>query len=579
MYNEFSNYFKQSQPEPEAVQTQSQGTNASLGGANSGMKKESGIGDAHNMTRSPPGLRKPQPNYVSKKPKIGLKGYTTSQGPSHDLHSEKRTGNSQYLSPKAPLSKEALQEKLSRGKVGVAFPDQKTVYVGNRSVSPVFMFPTSNALRKQEPVKEELKKSLIGEIPNPTGKPPTVTPVFHFETPPPLPILQPKNLHLPLPHPSEDQETQSTISTGWPMPGGTSNLGSNRKVPLLTSLTSFADADALGPDSLSTMHSHPQSLAQFAVPKLALPDSHKRNGSALTPGISHNQPARDPNGPRNPLSKSVLSQASDGTRDYSSLVIAAVKANLVDKVLNLVTKPPPGAKFDPNFRGDNDWSAMHYACWVGNLTMVNLLFYNQVNINGEARNGITPAMVACSRGHSKLLKHMVALKVDLHQIDSTANNLFHYAAKSGSLECIKILLDARAPGLLDKNLEAKAPVDMAKTLESREYLVYSAARIEDLSTDRHIRICSVNNENFCVADRLTTRKTTSRSEETDCSSRSLETEEVGPKDFIIHALIGKGSFGEVFLVERRVTGVLYAMKVLYKSQISRSWLITQNKTS
>lgn len=578
MYNEFSNYFKQSQPEPEGTQLQPQTATAQTGGTITTLKKESAIVEGHNLTRSPPGLRKPQPNYMSKKPKIGLKSYTGTQGTPHEGNAEKRTGNPQYLSPKAPLSKEALQEKLSRGKVGVGFADQKTGYVGNRSVSPVFMFPTSNPLRKPEPAKDDLKKSLVGETTNHASRPPGITPVFHFETPPPLPILQPKNLQLSVPQHGEDQETQSTTNIGWPIPGGPSNLGSNRKVPLLTSLTSFAEVDTIAADFMQSTQSQPQSLVHFGVPKLTLPDSHKRNTSALGQGTTSNQPLRDLNEPRSILSKSVLSHATDPTRDYSSLVIAAVKANLVDKVLNLVTKPPPGAKFDPNSRGDNEWSAMHYACWVGNLTMVNLLFYNQVNINGEARNGITPAMVACSRGHSKLLKHMVALKVDLHQVDSHGNNLFHYAAKSGSLECIKILLDARAPGLLDKNLDAKAPVDIAKTLESRDYLVYSAARIEDLSTDRHIRICSVNNENFCVADRLTTRKTTSRSEETDCSSRSLETEEVGPKDFIIHALIGKGSFGEVFLVERRVTGVLYAMKVLYKSQISRSLTVTQNTT-
>lgn len=42
---------------------------------------------------------------------------------------------------------------------------------------------------------------------------------------------------------------------------------------------------------------------------------------------------------------------------------------------------------------------------------------------------------------------------------------------------------------------------------------------------------------------------------------------IGPKDFKVHAILGKGSFGEVYLVEKIDDKKIYAMKVLYKNNI------------
>jgi Serine/threonine protein kinase len=48
---------------------------------------------------------------------------------------------------------------------------------------------------------------------------------------------------------------------------------------------------------------------------------------------------------------------------------------------------------------------------------------------------------------------------------------------------------------------------------------------------------------------------------------SPDEERVGPHSFIVHSLIGKGSFGEVYLVEKKSNKNFYAMKVLNKSKI------------
>lgn len=54
---------------------------------------------------------------------------------------------------------------------------------------------------------------------------------------------------------------------------------------------------------------------------------------------------------------------------------------------------------------------------------------------------------------------------------------------------------------------------------------------------------------------------------TEAGSENMQPNKVGPSHFKVHALIGRGSFGEVYLVEQLNTNQLLAMKVLQKSKI------------
>lgn len=144
---------------------------------------------------------------------------------------------------------------------------------------------------------------------------------------------------------------------------------------------------------------------------------------------------------------------------------------------------------------------------------------------------------------------MLSLKADISRFDKMGNNMLHYASKSGSRECIELLLKHGCQEVLAKNCEGKAPIDVSKSAKITAILKDWAMKSEEASSEKCIKIANVKNENFLV---LNGELKTFRTDSSGSSNRSHHPiEEVGPRDFLIHALIGKGSFGEVFLVEKR----------------------------
>lgn len=59
------------------------------------------------------------------------------------------------------------------------------------------------------------------------------------------------------------------------------------------------------------------------------------------------------------------------------------------------------------------------------------------------------------------------------------------------------------------------------------------------------------------------------------------TKKISKDDFYILKVIGRGSFGKVYLVRKKDTGIPYAMKILKKDQLIKKNLLvkTQGKSS
>ena len=66
-------------------------------------------------------------------------------------------------------------------------------------------------------------------------------------------------------------------------------------------------------------------------------------------------------------------------------------------VIELLDKKRVGLKPDVNFKGENDWTALHYAAYNGSLKMTNLLLYQEAIIDYINVMKQTPLIIASQR--------------------------------------------------------------------------------------------------------------------------------------------------------------------------------------
>lgn len=89
---------------------------------------------------------------------------------------------------------------------------------------------------------------------------------------------------------------------------------------------------------------------------------------------------------------------------------ALMLAAYLEKVSKLKALIAAGAK--PNQSG---WTALHYACVVGNLEIVKILLSHQADVNAETPNKTTSLMLAARRGELQIVKKLLEHGAELGQ--------------------------------------------------------------------------------------------------------------------------------------------------------------------
>ena len=238
----------------------------------------------------------------------------------------------------------------------------------------------------------------------------------------------------------------------------------------------------------------------------------------------------------------------------------------VETILNLEHNPEPP---NPNFRDESGRSALHYAVLTESLRICMLLvdFGQKTDVNLQDGMHRTALHYAVAKRNVPVLQFLLRCGADPSLQDEEGNTPIHMAAMDDSEEIMSCFL-RRNVSLDTVNALGKTALEVAGEMTS-PLLRQAQQRIRRLSSHgskgnpcSRILIHESSQEDVdTLMGRLSNR------------TRPVTEHKWGPEDFDLLQQLGKGSFGEVYLVRNRSDNQFYAMKVLRKDKIMAQNLV------
>ena len=96
---------------------------------------------------------------------------------------------------------------------------------------------------------------------------------------------------------------------------------------------------------------------------------------------------------------------------------------------------------DPNIKDSNGWSALHYACQLGDFNSVEILINNGASIDSYSNNKRIPLHLAAYKGFPNIVEHLLKNGSDPNYQDELGCTPLHLASKKGHVKCIEFLLN------------------------------------------------------------------------------------------------------------------------------------------
>ena len=134
-----------------------------------------------------------------------------------------------------------------------------------------------------------------------------------------------------------------------------------------------------------------------------------------------------------------------------------------EKVLEILNNP----KVNINYKNENGWTALHYACDEGNLKIVEILIKAHIDINIKNNDKKTALHLSAFRGYFDITKILIDNGADLNALDNEKNLAIHLCALNGHNELLSYLLEKKYSYILNKNLYGSTILDLAKNKETK----------------------------------------------------------------------------------------------------------------
>ncbi|OMJ83362.1 hypothetical protein SteCoe_15766 [Stentor coeruleus] len=272
----------------------------------------------------------------------------------------------------------------------------------------------------------------------------------------------------------------------------------------------------------------------------------------------------------------------------------AVERNDIDMMKKLLDPKINGNLIaDSNAPGLNNWTALHMASAYGLKEACEVLLYNgeATDINALTSMNRTSLHLATIHNHLNIVKLLIHEGAMINREDNDKNTCLHYASTQGYKDIVEWLL-RKNPPLNVKNLLGRTPVDIALNYET--YLVfYDHCKRENIEipltgytrtivhhtlmhNSREDQINSLlqkssnkpnSNDLKVFSERPKLQKAKQNKKPINFNKFILPPSKVTPSDFRGLLQLGKGSFGEVYLVEKIDTLEKFALKVLRKEKV------------
>ncbi|CAD8118066.1 unnamed protein product [Paramecium sonneborni] len=282
-------------------------------------------------------------------------------------------------------------------------------------------------------------------------------------------------------------------------------------------------------------------------------------------------------------------------RENNHYLILNAKQNNIKEVEKLLDIPTKDLKPEINVKDDNGFASIHYSCLNQNYDLSLLLLKNEADCDSINAQGQTPLIICAQNGCDSIATLLLTVGSDINHIDNHSNTALHYACLFQHIRIAEILLARPSLQLNLKNLDNKSPVELIQNNNTLKNLIEKHYRMKKDSFNQSHKVQiyddskeqqKVNSptskqqyyltnqyqqQSKCYSPYQTDNQFSTSNRTTLNQSQLNESEMIGPSNIRIILQIGKGSFGDVYLVERRNQnkigqGQKYAMKVLPKSK-------------